>query len=158
MKELKDFPGYFITEDGKVYSTKYNKLKELKLFKNTKGYYMISLFNNGKKIHKLVHRLVAETYIPNPDNLPEVNHKDENKTNNHASNLEWITHHKNIIHSNCRWIWEIENIVTGEIKETINIKEFSRDNNLDQSHLIKTFSGKQKQHKNFKIISKTQFK
>ena len=49
-----------------------------------------------KKRHKWrIHRLVAETFIPNPDNLPEVNHKDENKLNNEASNLEWCTHKYN---------------------------------------------------------------
>ena len=44
---------------------------------------------NGKRVHKRIHRLVAEAFISNPDNLPQVNHKDENKLNNIASNLEW---------------------------------------------------------------------
>jgi hypothetical protein len=162
MKEIKDFPEYLITEDGKIYSTKYNKLRELKPGYHggyRGGYYVIILCNNGKRITKQIHRLVAETYITNPDNLPQVNHIDENKLNNHVSNLEWVTNHQNAIHSKCRWIYEVENIITGEIQETINLNEFSKDNNLDHSSLRRTLTGRiQKQHKNFRIISKTQFK
>lgn len=55
-----------------------------------KGYLAVSLQNNeGHKVTKKIHRLVAEAFIPNPDNLPQVNHKDEDKKNNHVNNLEW---------------------------------------------------------------------
>jgi hypothetical protein len=60
---------------------------------------MVRLSNNGKTSCKLVHRLVAETYIPNPHNLPEVNHKDCNKENNNVSNLEWVTSKQNGEHA-----------------------------------------------------------
>ena len=53
------------------------------------GYYSVDLRKNGKRYKFRIHRLVAEAFIPNPDDLPEVNHKDENKLNNIASNLEW---------------------------------------------------------------------
>lgn len=158
MKEIKDFPEYLITEDGKVYSTKYNKLRELKPRYDTKGYCIVLLFYKGKGTTKKVHRLVAETYIPNPDNLPQVNHIDEDKKNNYVSNLEWVTNHQNMVHSVCRWIYKIENVITGEIQETINICQFSRDNNLTDKSLYKTLTGERKKHKNFRIISKTQFK
>lgn len=55
------------------------------------GYYRIGLTKNSKQIYYSVHRLVAEAFIPNPDNLPQINHKDENKTNNEVTNLEWCT-------------------------------------------------------------------
>jgi hypothetical protein len=58
---------------------------------NNRGYAQISLYRNGKRHYFLLHRLVAEHFIPNPDNLPQVNHKDENKDNNHSGNLEWCT-------------------------------------------------------------------
>lgn len=56
-----------------------------------RGYRILILSKEGKQVCKKVHRLVAESFIPNPDNLPFVNHKDENKTNNCVDNLEWCT-------------------------------------------------------------------
>lgn len=61
-----------------------------------KGYLQVSLKKNGKKYTKYVHRLVAENFIPNPNNLQQVNHKDENKKNNKVDNLEWCTSDYNL--------------------------------------------------------------
>lgn len=63
------------------------------------GYQFVILSVNGKVKNKLIHRLVAEVFIPNPNNLPEVNHKDGNKCNNSVENLEWCTHRDNLKHS-----------------------------------------------------------
>lgn len=65
--------------------------KVLKQHDNGKGYMTISLCVDGKPKTTYVHRLVAEAFIPNPNNLPEVNHKDENPENNNVSNLEWCS-------------------------------------------------------------------
>lgn len=62
----------------------------------SKGYLFVGFRIDGKIVTKSVHRLVAQTFISNPDNLPEVNHKDCDKTNNGVSNLEWVTHAENI--------------------------------------------------------------
>lgn len=59
-------------------------------------YMQVYLSVNGKGKSKSVHRIVAEAFIPNPDNLPQVNHKDENRYNNHVDNLEWCTHKYNV--------------------------------------------------------------
>lgn len=65
--------------------------EKLLTYDTSRAYYAVTLSKNGKQTHKSVHRLVAEAFIPNPDNLPQVNHKDEDKHNNCVDNLEWIT-------------------------------------------------------------------
>ena len=85
------YPNYTITDDGKVFSLNYmhtGKKKEMKPQKNINGYNRMELYIEGKKKKFMVHRLVALAFLPNPDNLPKVNHKDENKTNNNLENLE----------------------------------------------------------------------
>lgn len=62
-------------------------------------YLLVKLYSNGIGKNYLVHRLVAETFIPNPDNKPEVDHVDENKLNNNVDNLRWVNHQENIDHS-----------------------------------------------------------
>lgn len=85
------------------------KGRNMILAKDKDGYIRLDLSKNGKAIHKQVHRLVANAFVSNPKNKPCVNHKDGNKTNNNANNLEWTTvkentHHaaKNGIHANMR--------------------------------------------------------
>lgn len=99
--ELKDFPGYYVTDEGDVYSVNYNRMgfvKKMKPSKDGKGYLFVSLMKNKKRYIKKVHRLVAETFIPNPDNKPQVNHKNGNKTDNNVKNLEFCTCSENCIH------------------------------------------------------------
>lgn len=74
---------------------RHTKEKILKPSKNGAGYQVVILCNNNKKYQVYVHRLVAQAFIPNPNNLPEVNHKDENPLNNIVDNLEWCTHKYN---------------------------------------------------------------
>lgn len=83
-KVINDFPNYEISNFGNIR----NKTKLLKIVPNKQGYNIVVLCNGIRKTIN-VHRLVAAAFIPNPDNLPQVNHKDENKSNNHVNNLEW---------------------------------------------------------------------
>lgn len=91
-REISWAPGYFVQEDGQVWSSKTNKYLSQSLSDNRgHGYLVVHLYVNGKSYSPKVHRLVAEAFLPNPDELPQVNHKDENVLNNHVENLEWCT-------------------------------------------------------------------
>ncbi|WP_333604075.1 NUMOD4 domain-containing protein [Lactobacillus acetotolerans] len=71
------------------------KGRVLKPWDNGNGYLLVHIPIDGKQAKKLVHRLVAQTFISDPDSLPEVNHKDNDRTNNHVNNLEFCTHEYN---------------------------------------------------------------
>ena len=87
MKDVKNYEGlYAVTPEGEVWS--YRSQKFLSPFYNARGYLKVGLCKNGKVKNFYVHRLVTDAYLPNPDNLPQVNHKDENKANNCLQNLE----------------------------------------------------------------------
>lgn len=94
---------YKISSKGFVISTAYRGQKgcvhKLKHNHDRDGYCIITLNHRGKKYTRKIHRLVAEAFIPNPQNLPEVNHKDGNKDHNDDSNLEWMTTEDNIRHA-----------------------------------------------------------
>lgn len=90
-KKIKGYDNYLVSNEGRVKSLQNNKEKILKPVSYKDGYLHVILCKNGKVKNFLIHRLVAQAFIPNPDNLPQVNHKDEDKTNNSVSNLEWCT-------------------------------------------------------------------
>jgi hypothetical protein len=90
--EVKDYPNYLIYSDGRVWSKKSNKFIKHRL--NGTGYHRVGLYNPKRK-NLSVHKLVAEHYIPNPDNKPEADHIDRDIDNNDVSNLRWVTHREN---------------------------------------------------------------
>lgn len=107
MEEWRDIKGYEglyqVSNYGRVKSLNYNHTGEERILKPARfamksgnSYYKVKLCKDGKTNNKRVHVLVAEAFIPNPDNLPEVNHKDENGLNNRVDNLEWCTRKYNI--------------------------------------------------------------
>ena len=94
---IKGYEGlYEVSDQGRVRSLKFGKERIMKQLITPKGYIRVGLRKNGYQKMYLVHRLVAQTFIPNPDNLTEVNHKDEDKINNKVSNLEWCDRKYNI--------------------------------------------------------------
>lgn len=108
MKPIPNFEDYAITENGDVYRVSYsdkgNGGKYILPHKLTPkldryGYYKVVLSVHRKLYCRTVHRLVAQTFIPNPNNLPMVNHRDGDKTNNRIDNLEWVTARENTAHA-----------------------------------------------------------
>ena len=113
-KPINDFEGFYeVSNFGRVRSldrfvlcpNQYGKDamyrrkgKVLKFALHRDNYWLVTLHKNSTKKTFLVHRLVASAFIPNPDNLIEINHIDENKLNNHVSNLEWTTRMQNVHH------------------------------------------------------------
>lgn len=98
-KEIKDFPGYSVTDDGKVISYKYKTPRIMKTWYQKSGYENIKLCKNNQTYHFLIHRLVAEAFIPNPNNFPEVNHINKNRQDNRVENLEWSDRVDNVYDS-----------------------------------------------------------
>ena len=96
-KTLDKFSNYEISSLGDIRNIKTQRI--LKYGCSSKGYLRTTLRHEGNTVTVAAHRLVAETYIANPNNLPQVNHIDGNKLNNDVSNLEWISCRDNIIHS-----------------------------------------------------------
>lgn len=98
MEEWKNIIGYEglyeVSDKGNVRNVRRNTL--LKLSKTKYGYIQVYLYKNGIRTGLKVHRLVAQAFIENPDNLPEVNHRDEDKLNNSVDNLEWCSHKYNV--------------------------------------------------------------
>lgn len=135
MKDIPNYEGlYAITSCGKVWSYRRNKFMILGHDKD--GYPRISLRKNGRVKTYFIHRLVAEAYLPNPNNLPYVNHRDEVKKHNWINNLEWCTAWYNINYSRNKEL-ALKMGTTYEEKNT-NEKNTNRKNNCLPVKCIET--------------------
>ena len=101
-RDIKGYEGYYqVSNLGNVktlHANKGHRIKLMALAPHPRGYKSVNLYKDGKHTPILVHRLVAAAFVPNPNNYNEVNHIDENKCNNNADNLEWVSHG-----DNCRY-------------------------------------------------------
>ena len=137
-EEWRDIKGferlYQVSNLGNVRRIIGKKERIVKQSPNNQGYLRLTLCKNNVKYSKRVHRLVAEAFLPNPDNLPEVNHKDECKTNNRADNLEWCTAQYN--HDYSQSIPIIQYSKDGVfIKVWKSMREAARELNIQQGHI-----------------------
>lgn len=129
-KPVKGYKGlYEVSNTGKVRNAK--TLHNLSIFKNKQGYCRVNLWKNNAQKKYALHRVVAEAFIPNIYNKPQVNHIDENKSNNNANNLEWCTQFEN---HNCGTINErISKALTNNSKKSKQVAAY------DDMNLIFTF-------------------
>jgi hypothetical protein len=156
--------GYRILNDGRIIG---RKNCFLKIHVGTCGYYQLNTRDNYKQKTYLVHRLVAMAFIPNPNNLLEVNHKDGNKLNNRSDNLEWCTRSENIIHGfknglitksmtgrtgkkHWRSIPVIMYGINGTVIEFENSRDAADKTGFDATSIQDACNGKLKTYKNLK--------
>lgn len=149
-KEIKDYEGlYWVSNFGRIKSNK--KVLSIPNRNNSK-YLQIILYKRGKRSTRLIHRLVAESFISNPNNLPQVNHIDENKKNNNFSNLEWCTKKYNMNYGKLKNFHkkEIAKYENGYFKCKYNsLKEAAEINNLSKSSISRCCKGLQKTYAGF---------
>ena len=155
-KDIKGYEGiYAISNYGRVKNIATDKI--LSPVNNSKGYYKVELRKEkiGKRYY--IHRMVAEAFLPNPNNKTEVNHRDSNPSNNHISNLEWVSSSENTKHAVykgalCAWgnrakPIEAINIESGIVSRFATISEAERTFNT--RHITDVLKGKRHQCKGY---------
>lgn len=168
---LPEFPGYAVSTEGKVFSlARKNSVgaqvhfKELKQNTDRGGYKYVILSNaEGERKYMNVHRLVALAFIPNPENKPTVNHEDQCKSNNHVSNLTWMTQAENNLHyrnshvckskpksTRCKKV-KATHIETGEVTIYDSVNACARGIGDGSSNVSATCKGTQKSSKGYKL-------
>ena len=142
---------YMVSNLGRVKSLNYNrtgKEKILKPGKNTKSYLYVFLYSNNKHKKYYIHRLVGETFLVNPNNLYQINHKDENPMNNCTNNLEWCDNRYNIRYSQAKKV--------GCFKDNQLVKSYNSiiDTEIDgfnQGHVCECCRENRKSHHGFQF-------
>jgi len=162
MKEHPIYNSILVSKDGDIYSMgkNYKSPRKLKECFDDNGYarvrIQVGLYNQKLRA---VHRLVAETYLPNPHNLRDVHHKDNNPSNNNLDNLEWVSHKQNCelsrgnIGQNKASLWRILNVKTDEEFVVYNMSEWCELNNINRSNLHKTLH-KKSTCKGYRVLEK----
>lgn len=165
-KIISDFPNYKVSDSGEVFSIKRGILLKPSISKF--GYARVTLYkDNGEKHKIMVHRLVAKAFIPNPNELEQVNHINENKLDNTVSNLEWCTSSYNVNFGSRNGVVSEKlrkiknettakpinqiNIETNEIVRTwTSIREIERELGIPHSNIYACCTGKRKTRNGYK--------
>lgn len=152
--KIKGFEGYEVSNTGYVRNAGTGEI--LKATLNTWGYPSVTLCVEGRRKNMTVHRLVAQAFIPNPHSLPEVNHRDECKTNNSVSNLEWTTKKANMNYgtrtqraSEKKFKRVIQYSLTGEMVRVWDSVKDAEQAGFHHSAISACCHGKRKAHMGF---------
>ncbi len=135
--KIPEFENYSIDRYGNIYNDKYGI--QMKPCPNSCGYLQIGLSVDGKRTQKKIHRILGEIFIPNPDNLPEINHKDGDKLNNSLDNLEWCTGSYNCKHA---WEKKLKEVTPTMMKTFSNNGKNTRILTIEKQEKIKELKAK----------------
>ena len=157
-KRLDRFPDYYISSYGQIIKINSDGTgKTIKPFKNGNGYLRVHLWQDGQEQREYLHRLIAEAFIENPENKPQVNHIDCDRENNRVDNLEWVTRDENM-----KWMSQCNregnkkkrvigvHAITGEVIEFESTQEAQRYG-FWSIHVSNCCRGKLKTHKGYKF-------
>lgn len=163
-KPIKEFETFYLISDlGRVFSLRTKTIRKTLL---NGGYPEVKLCLGKKRIGKYIHRLLAEHFIPNPLNKPQVHHKDGNKSNNNLMNLEWVSQRDNLIHaidtglrnylSSSKPIIQLS--LNGDfIKEWSSTAEVSRICDITTHSISRCLSGRTKSSMGYKWVFKSKY-
>jgi hypothetical protein len=138
-KKIENYPKYEISDCGLLMNSRGNILKPGKI---VDGYLCVDLYKNGKRKTCKIHRLVAQAFIPNPENKPQVDHIDRDRTNNHVDNLRWATSSENSQNTGVR------------CTNKLGIKNISYDKSQNRYVYKKIIQGEKKFSKLSKLLKK----
>lgn len=159
-KDVADYEGLYMVSNLGNIKNKNNKI--LKLTTNKKGYLKTNLSKNGKLKTVFPHRLVAEHFVPNPNNLPQVNHKNENKQSNEDWNLEWCTNQYNLNYGTARQrcaekrrravtIWDLQKNI---LQDFNSVSDAANELKCNSGIICKVCKRKNHKYKNYIITYK----
>lgn len=150
------YDNYEVSNTGKIRNSKTGKILKTRI--GSDGYEIVGIYKNKKQKTVNVHRMVGLMFLENEDNLPYLNHKDENKLNNHVDNLEWCTAQYNVLYSShkvkgqkrefCKGYHGV-NIVTGEVVEFYSMKELE-ENGFNYKKVMQNIGGRNNHYKGYK--------
>lgn len=162
--KINGYNNYSISKNGQIRNDITGKIKADRI--NSRGYSLVDLYSNGERQTERVHRLVADTFIPNPDDKPQVNHRDGNKRNNSVENLEWCTASENMQHAFDTGLSKptrsmlgrrnpnagrpgrpVRIVETGQVFSSIT--ECEKAINGDNRHICDCLSGRQNTHRGY---------
>lgn len=156
-KDVKGYEGYYkVDEQGNIYNSKTGMVKKQPI--HAKGYKVVTLRKPGICKTYRVHRIVATAFIPNPENLPQVNHKNGIKTDNRVDNLEWCNNSQNQLHSIKNGLRVVKTgiestrvriVVHGELGVYMTIKEAAFVSGLSESQMGRMIRGTQLNYTKF---------